>query len=337
MDNNQLTQADLAVLAAWTPRMAKQLDKDAAGTPKQQPRVGHLLQMLADFLTSAGTISLNVINPSAPIAANTLLTVNGYDHVTGLPTVGVAAPTGIAAIGITEAALATGATCRLRKQFLLVDSGLDTSGATLNDTVYLAAAGALSLAIPSSGIKQAVGFVHTIASSGTVRIEIQAPVSMVPSKHASTHVGAGNDVIADAVASGNSGLLSGADKLKLNGLKGTVPAVPADEADSDHPALLANFLGGWLPITPSAARALTTPTAAQIVGGLTAPQVGQFWDILLVNKAAFTVTLTAGAGVTLVGAGTVGSAIPAIIASQRFRVRLDNVTGGAEAVTIVRG
>ncbi len=115
-----------------------------------------------------------------------------------------------------------------------------------------------------------------------------------------------------------------------------IAAVPVDEADSGHVALLANFLSGWLPITPTAARALTTPTAAAIVGGIAGAQVGTYWDILLNVKGAFTVTLTAGAGVALNGSGAVGSAVGGAQA-QRFRVRLDDIGGGTEAVTIFRG
>lgn len=39
-----------------------------------------------------------------------------------------------------------------------------------------------------------------------------------PTAHATSHVTGGSDVIANAVAAGNSGLMSGADKTKLNGI-----------------------------------------------------------------------------------------------------------------------
>ena len=39
-----------------------------------------------------------------------------------------------------------------------------------------------------------------------------------PAAHAATHVTGGGDTIADAVASGNSGLMSGADKAKLDAI-----------------------------------------------------------------------------------------------------------------------
>jgi len=39
-----------------------------------------------------------------------------------------------------------------------------------------------------------------------------------PSSHASSHVTGGSDVIANAIAGGNSGLMSGSDKTKLDGI-----------------------------------------------------------------------------------------------------------------------
>lgn len=43
-------------------------------------------------------------------------------------------------------------------------------------------------------------------------------LDQAPPNHATRHVTGGGDVIADAVASGNSGLMSGADKTKLDGV-----------------------------------------------------------------------------------------------------------------------
>lgn len=58
--------------------------------------------------------------------------------------------------------------------------------------------------------------ITTNASTDTVTIT--ATGSAAPAAHASSHVTGGTDVIANAVASGNSGLMSGADKAKLDGL-----------------------------------------------------------------------------------------------------------------------
>ena len=56
--------------------------------------------------------------------------------------------------------------------------------------------------------------------------------------------------------------------------------------------------------TPTGNRAITTPTAAEIISALgTQSGVGQCFELTIVNKAASThkFTLTAGSGVTIVG------------------------------------
>ncbi len=83
-------------------------------------------------------------------------------------------------------------------------------------------------------------------------------------------------------------------------------------------------------ITPSAARALTTATAAQLVAGCKGCQVGTAFDFSIACLAAFAVTLGAGAGVTLVGSGVTNSS------SGSFRAVFTNVGSGTEAVTIHR-
>jgi hypothetical protein len=59
--------------------------------------------------------------------------------------------------------------------------------------------------------------------------------------------------------------------------------------------------------TPTAARALTTPTAALLIAALTDYVVGTSFEFTIINLAAAThvATLTAGVGVTLVGVAAV--------------------------------
>ena len=87
---------------------------------------------------------------------------------------------------------------------------------------------------------------------------------------------------------------------------------------------------GILKMTPSVARILTTPTAAELLAGCKGAQVGTWFEFVVISLAAFTVTIAAGANVTLVG-GMVASN-----ASARFRARFTNVGTGTEAVTIYR-
>ena len=82
-------------------------------------------------------------------------------------------------------------------------------------------------------------------------------------------------------------------------------------------------------ITPTAARALTTGTAAEILTAMTGEGVGSTFEFTIVNLAAAThaATLTAGTGVTLVGV----AAVPALT-SATFMGRVDSTT----AITIYR-
>ena len=81
--------------------------------------------------------------------------------------------------------------------------------------------------------------------------------------------------------------------------------------------------------TPTAARAVTTPTAALIVAAATGYVVGTSFEFTIVNKAAAThvITLTAGVGVTLVGLATVAATL-----SGTWIVRIDS----ASAVSMFR-
>jgi hypothetical protein len=55
------------------------------------------------------------------------------------------------------------------------------------------------------------------AGSGDAQI-LNKPTSMAPTSHGSAHVTGGADVIPAVVAGGNAGLMTGADKTKLNGI-----------------------------------------------------------------------------------------------------------------------
>jgi hypothetical protein len=73
----------------------------------------------------------------------------------------------------------------------------------------------------------------------------------------------------------------------------------------------AQSVGSIVTMTPTAARAITTPVAADIITEL-GPQakVGQTWEVSVVNLASAThaITFTAGAtGVTVVGSATVSA------------------------------
>ena len=71
-----------------------------------------------------------------------------------------------------------------------------------------------------------------------------------------------------------------------------------------HTLTTAEIIEGIVDGTPTGNRAITTPTAAEIISALgTQSGVGQCFELTIVNKAASThkFTLTAGSGVTIVG------------------------------------
>lgn len=87
---------------------------------------------------------------------------------------------------------------------------------------------------------------------------------------------------------------------------------------------------GIFKITPGAARALTLDTAALLVAGFPDAKVGAWFDFSVVCLAAFAVTVSTAAGLTLVGSMAVNNA------SGTFRAVFTNVGSGTEAVTIYR-
>lgn len=77
---------------------------------------------------------------------------------------------------------------------------------------------------------------------------------------------------------------------------------------------------GIFTITPTVARILTTDTAVNLVAAMAGYQVGTWFDIVIVNLAAFDVTLAAGAGVTLSGKAIINNV------SGTWRCRFDSAT-----------
>ena len=80
-------------------------------------------------------------------------------------------------------------------------------------------------------------------------------------------------------------------------------------------------------ITPSAARILTTDTAANIIAAIPRYQVGTTFYMVIINNAAFQITLDGGVGVTRVGTTTI-----ATVGSGMWWGRIDSPT----AVTMYR-
>jgi len=99
-------------------------------------------------------------------------------------------------------------------------------------------------------------------------------------------------------------------------------------ADAAATLTVAQIIDGIVTMTPTAGRALTTPTGAEIVaafGGI--PSIGTTFELTIVNAAAAThaITLTAGAsGVTL--GGVAGMATIAAARSATYTGRIESLT-----------
>lgn len=179
--------------------------------PSLEPLVSPVAQAML-----FGGISIPVVNATgSAIAANKAVRISGWDATTGRFKISLAAiDTQLFADAVTHEAIADAGTGYLRKAgYLLTSSGLNTSGAALGDPVYLAAAGALSLSAGSLGT-QVVGYVATLAASGSVRIAVQAP-SIAPV--IGGLAAAATDAL-DVIISGSATILNGQTSIAVAGL-----------------------------------------------------------------------------------------------------------------------
>ena len=84
--------------------------------------------------------------------------------------------------------------------------------------------------------------------SGSFNNLTDVPTAFVPEDHAGTHVTGGGDVIANAVAGGNAGLMSGSDKSKLDGIAtGAEVNVNADWNSSSGDSQILNKPTAFVP------------------------------------------------------------------------------------------
>lgn len=97
----------------------------------------------------------------------------------------------------------------------------------------------------------------------------------------------------------------------------------------------AQAMQGLLPVDCQDAQSITTPTAALIVAAINGCQVGQAFDLDVVNYGDSTLTMALGTGVTKTTIAGVAAVLTLVtLAAKKFRFIVTNVTPGSEAVTI---
>lgn len=114
----------------------------------------------------------------------------------------------------------------------------------------------------------------------------------------------------------------------------TLSATPAAVTVASGNATLtaSQVLSGLLVQTPAANSTLTLPAASALTASFVNTQVGDTFEIRVINLASATYTTTVapdGSSGTLVGNGVV-----AVASSGRFRVRFTNVSSGTQAYVV---
>ena len=137
-------------------------------------------------------------------------TAHAASHITGGADIIAVATT--SAVGLTPAATAPGA--GLLSVLAIANGETVRTDKAIFDTTNPAALGSAG---PGSQVVAARrDHVHAMPSAADVGA---IAVGAAPTAHAASHVTGGGDVIADVIAAGNSGLMSGADKTKLNNIE----------------------------------------------------------------------------------------------------------------------
>lgn len=177
-----------------------------------------------------------------------------------------------------------------------------------------------------------------------------------PIAHAGTHVTGGGDTIADAIAAGNAGLMSGADKTKLDGIEALADVTATHTCDTpggagtDTTAIHDNVAGEIMAIAPKTVLAandefiLEDSGAADVKKAITATNLGnglQPKQVLL--KVGGGVAVPTGAIEYTVGSGIL-SAVRANNEVVVGKIKVEeiwvyaiseDVTGGSGDVTLL--
>ena len=159
---------------------------------------------------------------------------------------------------------------------------------------------------------------------GTKRVGLARTQALIENLKRELAMGGSDLTVGNLVARGTGGV------IKYQG-------APATTADSTAAITAANILTGIVQCTPTTARSKATDTAANLVSGLGLTADGDSFDFSFINIATTAdriVTVTAGTGVTLVGAMTLDPYVAGEDTSGSHLLRVRRT--GATAVTIYR-
>lgn len=121
---------------------------------------------------------------------------------------------------------------------------------------------------PSDWNADHTGIPDTIANILTNHTKaVHDALGIAGAAHAATHVTGGGDTVADAIAAGNSGLMSGADKTKLDGIEALADVTDAANVAAAG-AVMAEIVSIWLP-AESAYLPATNPALLSEIAGAT--------------------------------------------------------------------
>jgi hypothetical protein len=166
--------------------------------------------------------------------------------------------------------------------------------------------------------------VNSINAAGTGVVElIKADASDVVTLPNNTVLGSGKTLVGNVV-----------NRTQVPIFKTTVTT---DATAGDLTYTAAMLLGGFINRDPGANRSDVTPAASLLVAAMPGATVGDSFYFWIRNNAngAETITVTAGSGCTLSGAGQSSTTVTiAQNASKLFMARLTNVTASSEAYVL---
>lgn len=266
-----------------------------------------------------------VTNSDPRLTAGTTPTGTGWRHVTG---------------GVEDSASSTPTAAQVGAEA----SGAVATHAALTTGVH---------GVGASTVESVAGSTSKVSTHAALTANVHgfdASGKAPPQAHASSHVTGGSDVIATAVAGGNAGLLSGADKSKLDGIaagavsdhvnlanKGTNTHATIDSfiASKATASGLASLDGGSKVVQEPASKAVAGGIASLDASTRLVQDANTVWDG--VGSRSASDTSTANTIPVANSSGKLDTWVSDATAAIKGKVQLAGQLGGTAASPDVRG